>query len=64
MSLKSSLAALIPPRTPLRYKGELSIALLVGLLAVGLPYGFLIGMVVGTVLFYASKKLHIGFTQN
>jgi len=40
---------------------DLSTALLVGLLALGLPYGFLIGMVAGTALHYAARKLPIGF---
>lgn len=38
-------------------KSELFIALLVGLIAFGLPYGFLIAMIVGTVLFYYRTKL-------
>lgn len=37
-------------------KRDLFIILLVGLMAVGLPYGYLIGMVVGMVLVYAMKR--------
>lgn len=37
-------------------KRDLFIILLVGLMAVGLPYGYLIGMVVGMVLAYAMKR--------
>jgi MFS superfamily sulfate permease-like transporter len=37
-------------------KGELAIAVLVGLIAAGLPYGYLIGICVGTALFYLGKK--------
>ena len=36
--------------------GDLAIALVVGLVAVGLPYGFLVGMLVGTVL-AAGRRL-------
>jgi len=37
-------------------KAEFSIAVLVGLMAAGLPYGYLVGMCVGTVLFYVTKN--------
>jgi MFS superfamily sulfate permease-like transporter len=37
-------------------KVEFSIAVLVGLMAAGLPYGYLVGMCVGTVLFYVTKN--------
>ncbi len=36
-------------------KAESSIAVLVGLLASGLPYGYLVGLVVGTTLFYLTR---------
>lgn len=36
---------------------EFPITVLVGLLAVGLPYGFVIGMVVGTELFYLCERV-------
>jgi hypothetical protein len=37
-------------------KGEFSIAILVGLIAAGLPYGYLVGICVGTVLFYLGRN--------
>jgi len=37
-------------------KGDLTIILLVGLIAVGLPYGYLIGMIVGVGLAYLMKR--------
>ncbi len=36
---------------------DLYIALVVGLLAIGLKYGFLIGLIVGTILHYSVEKL-------
>jgi MFS superfamily sulfate permease-like transporter len=36
-------------------KAEFAIAVLVGLIAAGLPYGYLVGIVIGTVLFYVGK---------
>ncbi|HXG44441.1 MAG TPA: putative sulfate/molybdate transporter [Gemmatimonadales bacterium] len=38
---------------------EFPLAVLVGLLAVGLPYGYLIGLVVGTVLFYLGGRTRL-----
>lgn len=46
-------------RDTTRENTEFPIVLLVGLLAAGLPYGFVIGMGVGTVLFYAREKLSL-----
>ena len=37
-------------------KGEFSIAVLVGLIAAGLPYGYLVGILIGTVLFYVARR--------
>lgn len=37
-------------------KSDLTIILLVGLIAVGLPYGYLIGMIVGVVIAYLMKR--------
>jgi hypothetical protein len=37
-------------------KKSFFIALLVALIACGLPYGYLIGMIVGTALYYVSDK--------
>lgn len=41
------------------HKRDFFIAVLVGVLAVGLPYGFLLAMVVGTALYYYSSKWQI-----
>lgn len=40
---------------------DLAIALLVGVLAAFLPYGFLVGMVTGTLVYHLSRRFHIGF---
>lgn len=42
---------------------NLSIALLVGIIAVGLPNGFLIGMVGGTILVFVSKKYQLNLSK-
>lgn len=42
-------------RDTVALKGEFSIAMLVGLIAACLPYGYLIGLCVGTALFYLAK---------
>ena len=44
-------------------RAELSIALLVGLIASGLPYGYLIGLVVGTVLAYFTRRGMTGLVR-
>jgi hypothetical protein len=36
--------------------GDLSTGLLVGLMASGLPYGYLLGLIVGTLLDYVSRR--------
>ncbi len=41
-------------RDTVTVNGEFPIAVLVGLLAGGLPYGYLVGLVVGTTLFYLT----------
>jgi hypothetical protein len=38
---------------------DFPIAMLVGLLAVGLPYGYVIGLVVGTALFYLGGRTRL-----
>lgn len=38
-------------------RGEFPIALLVGLVAVGLPYGYVVGLVVGTLLYYLGGRI-------
>lgn len=40
-------------------RAEFPIAVLVGLLAVGLPYGYVIGLVVGTALFYLGGRTRL-----
>jgi len=40
-------------------RSEAAIALLVGVLALGLPHGFVVGVVVGTVLFYVARRFPI-----
>ena len=42
-------------RDTVALKGEFAIAVLVGLIAAGLPYGYLVGICVGTILFYVAK---------
>ncbi len=46
-------------------KSDLTIILLVGLIAVGLPYGYLIGMIVGVVIAYLMKRgvITLGATE-
>jgi Molybdate transporter of MFS superfamily len=43
-------------RDTVNVKGEFAIAVLVGLIAAGLPYGYLVGMCVGTILFYLGRN--------
>jgi hypothetical protein len=38
---------------------DFPIAVLVGLLAVGLPYGYVIGLVVGTTLVYLGRRTRL-----
>ncbi len=44
-------------------RGDFTIALIVGLFAVGLPYGYLVGLVVGTLLHYLGKQGWLGLTR-
>lgn len=41
-------------------RADLLLALLVGLLCSGLPYGYLVGLVVGTALYYAMQRGWVG----
>ena len=41
-------------------RAELLVALLVGLLCAGLPYGYLVGLVVGTAVHYAMRRGWVG----
>lgn len=43
-------------------EGDFAVALLVGVLAACLPYGFLIGIIVGTLVAHLSKRYRIGFS--
>jgi MFS superfamily sulfate permease-like transporter len=50
--LFESLALMLLMRDVIQHKKGLVITLMVGVMAAGLPYGFLIAMVVGSVLYY------------
>ena len=45
-------------------RAELLVALLVGLLCAGLPYGYLVGLVVGTAVHYAMRRGWAGLGQH
>jgi MFS superfamily sulfate permease-like transporter len=53
-----TLAALLRDLTA--RKTDLLVALLVGLLCSGLPYGYLVGLLVGTALYYAMQRGWVG----
>ncbi|WP_044510493.1 putative sulfate/molybdate transporter [Hymenobacter sp. DG25B] len=53
-----TLAALLRDITSSR--NDLVVALLVGLLCGGLPYGYLVGLVVGTAVYYAMRRNWVG----
>lgn len=59
--LFEGIALMVLIRDIVRSKTELTIAILVSLAAGGLPYGFVIGLVVGTLLYYLSKSGLTGF---
>ncbi len=52
------LAMLLLVRDIANSKADLLIAMLVGLMAVGLPYGYAIGLIVGTALVYLWRNRH------
>jgi len=54
--LFEGLALMLLVRDSTSSKSDLTIILLVGLIAVGLPYGYLIGMIVGVVIAYLMKR--------
>lgn len=54
--LFEGLRLILLARDLMEEKTELAITVLVGLMAVGLPYGYLVGMVVGTTLYYLSRS--------
>jgi len=41
-------------------RSDLLVALLVGLLCAGLPYGYLVGLIVGTAIYYATQRGWVG----
>ncbi|MET4075650.1 putative sulfate/molybdate transporter [Hymenobacter sp. UYCo722] len=41
-------------------RADLLVALLVGLLCAGLPYGYLVGLIVGTAIYYAMQRGWVG----
>ncbi|MDO7874832.1 putative sulfate/molybdate transporter [Hymenobacter sp. ASUV-10] len=57
-----SLAALLRDISPQRT--DLLLALLVGLLCAGLPFGYLVGLVVGTTLYYAMQRGWLGLGKS
>ncbi len=61
--LFEGLALMLLVRDMTAAKIDLSIVILVGLIASGLPYGYLIGLVVGTVLAYVARRYPIGLTK-
>ena len=40
-------------------RSDTTIACLVGVLALGLPHGFVMGIVIGTALYYVSRRFPI-----
>jgi MFS superfamily sulfate permease-like transporter len=54
--LFEGIALILLTRDLFGVKSELAIAALVGLIAVGLPYGYLIGMIVGVLLVYLTRR--------
>jgi len=59
--LFEGIALMVLIRDTVQSKTDLTIALLVALMAGGLPYGFVAGLVVGTLLYYLSKSGLTGF---
>jgi hypothetical protein len=52
------LAMLLLVRDIASSKADLLIAMVVGLMAVGLPYGYAIGLIIGTALVYLWRNRH------
>ena len=44
-------------------KADFTIVLMVGLIAVGLPYGYVIGLLLGTALAYLAKRRLTGLAE-
>jgi xanthine/uracil/vitamin C permease (AzgA family) len=59
--LFEGIALMVLVRDIVSSKTELTIAVLVAIVAGGMPYGFVIGLVVGTLLYYLSKSGLTGF---
>jgi len=57
--LFEALALIWIVRDTAQSRAEFPIVILVGLLAVGLPYGYIIGLVVGTALFYLRSRTRL-----
>ncbi|WP_460609570.1 putative sulfate/molybdate transporter [Hymenobacter terrigena] len=45
-------------------RADLLVSLLVGLLCAGLPYGYLVGLVVGTAIYYAMQRGWVGLGKH
>ncbi|MGY3090680.1 MFS superfamily sulfate permease-like transporter [Hymenobacter sp. UYAg731] len=45
-------------------RADLLVALLVGLLCAGLPYGYLVGLIVGTAIYYAMQRGWVGLGKH
>jgi hypothetical protein len=45
-------------------RADLLVALLVGLLCAGLPYGYLVGLVMGTAIRYAMRRGWVGLGKH
>lgn len=58
--LFEGIALMVFIRDIMQSKSEFSIAILVALMASGLTYGFVVGLLVGTSLYYLSKKGMVG----
>jgi hypothetical protein len=57
--LFEALALIWQVRDTAQVRSEFPIAVLVGLLAVGLPYGYVVGLIVGTVLVRLGKNTRL-----
>ncbi len=57
--LFEGLALMLLVRDVVHEPKDFTIALLVGIIAAGLPYGFIISMVVGSVLYYLPLKMEV-----
>jgi len=61
--LFESLALMRLVRDMMESKADFTIVLMVGLIAVGLPYGYVIGLLLGTALAYLAKRQLIGLAE-